>query len=81
MWTKSFWVATAERAIKTAANALLVILGGGVGLLDVPWGDALLGVLAMVIISGATSVASLGAGPVNSPSLVAETTPGRHEKN
>lgn len=79
MWTMNFWKATAERAAKTMAQALLVIYGGGVGLLDVQWGPALLGVLAMTLASVATSIVSAGVGPTGSPSLVADTTTGRHE--
>lgn len=80
MWTIDFWKATGERAAKTAAQALLVIVGGGVGLLDVAWGPALLGVLSMTLASVLTSVVSLGVGPTGSPSLISATTAGRHEK-
>lgn len=76
MWTVIFWKAAGERALKTAASALLVIFGGGVGLLDVDWQPALLGVLAMTVASLLTSVASTGVGDSGSPSLVDES--GRH---
>lgn len=80
MWTQSFWLATAERALKTTAQALLVILGGGVGLLDIDWGPALLGVLAMTLTSVLTSIVSAQVNVPNSPSLVAEEPYGRHAK-
>lgn len=40
--TRAFWEGTAERAIKTFAQALLgVLMGGASGLLDVDWVAAL----------------------------------------
>jgi len=76
MWTRTFWIAAGERAMKTAAQAMLVVLGGGVGLLGVDWGPALLGVLALTVSSVLTSMVSAGVGDSNSPSLVDEG--GRH---
>lgn len=59
---KSFWVAVADRAIRTFAQAAAAILtAGGVGLLDVDLaGAASAGALA-ALISVLTSVATPGA--------------------
>lgn len=65
-------MAAVERAGKTAAQGLLVIVGGGVGLLDVQWGPALLGVVALVATSLLTSIVSTGVGDSSSPALVTE---------
>ncbi|MEU1146362.1 holin [Streptomyces sp. NPDC005863] len=41
MWTAAFWKATAERAVRTFAQALAAVLvAGATSLLDVPWGAA-----------------------------------------
>lgn len=80
IWTVNFWKATLERVVKTIAQALVVILGGGVGLLDIDWGLALLGVLGMALMSLLTSIISAGIGPTGSPSLVADASTGRHAK-
>ncbi|MYV99020.1 holin [Streptomyces sp. SID3343] len=61
MWTRVFWRAAGERAIRTAAQAELALLGvGSVGLLDVDWvaaaslggGAALASVLTSITLSG-----------------------------
>ena len=57
--TREFWAGTAERAIKTFAQALLgVLTGGASGLLDVDWVAALsvagLATLGSVLTSVAT---------------------------
>lgn len=80
MWTRSFWLATAERALKTLAQGLLVIFGGGVSLEVVKWDSALLGVLALTVASVLTSIVSAGVNPSGSPSLVDEAPYGRHAK-
>ena len=57
-----FWKATAERAIKTAAQALLAVLGVGLtGLLDVDWTAAGSAAGLAAILSVLTSIASAGA--------------------
>ena len=59
MFTKSFLKGAAERAIKTAAQSLLGVLGvGGIGILDVDWQGALSVALAAALASVLTSVAS-----------------------
>lgn len=74
IWTGSFWKATAERATKTLAQAAAALLvGDGVGLLDVDWVDvgSIAGLAAVVSIL--TSVGSAAATD-GSPSLThAET--------
>lgn len=79
MWSnKQFWSATLERAIKTAAQALLVLLGAGTTLADIPWETALLGVLGMTLASVLTSIVSYNVGPTGSPSMVVDEKGGRH---
>ncbi|MEU8957837.1 holin [Streptomyces sp. NPDC048518] len=62
MWTTAFWKATAERAVRTFAQALAAVLvAGATSLLDVAWGAAfgtaglaaLLAVLTAIGVSGA----------------------------
>lgn len=69
MWTKAFWLATLERAVKSAAQGVVVFWAIGDGLLNLWTVDAkeTLGVAAgMAVLSLITSVASGkagGAGP------------------
>ena len=77
MFTKRFWISTAERAAKSGAQAALLVLGmsdSGIGnLFDldaelvIGWG------LGGALLSVLTSLASgaLPVGPENSPSVVA----------
>lgn len=74
--TREFWAGTAERAIKTFAQALLgVLTGGASGLLDVDWVAALsvagLAAVGSVLTSLATPDFTAGA-PV-------EDYAGKHE--
>lgn len=68
MWTKRFWKATAERAIKTAAQAL-VVLAGGDAVFDAfkfDWATAGGVALGAGVLSVCTSLASMaisGSGP------------------
>src|SRR5699024_9249136 len=73
MWTVEFWRATGERALKTLVQALIALLGGGVGILDIEWGTAWAGIASMVILSVLTSLASALSGDKDSPSLVRES--------
>lgn len=42
IWTIAFWKGAGERALKTFAQALAaLIVGNGIGLLDVQWGSVL----------------------------------------
>jgi hypothetical protein len=71
MWTKAFWKATFERAVKSAAQApLAAFLVGDVALnaFDIDWSEA--GGLALggAVLSVLTSLASTGSGGTG-PSL------------
>jgi|SoiMethySBSTD1v2_1073268.scaffolds.fasta_scaffold2491907_1 r1t holin len=71
MFTRQFWTLTAERAVKTFAQALAAVLAAsGVGLLSADWKVALSTAGMATVVSVLTSVASSGVGPANSPSLV-----------
>jgi hypothetical protein len=75
MRTAAFWVATAERSLKTFAQALLAIILGSqtFDLFNTSWGDNLKVALTATLISVLTSVVSAQVGPERgSPSLVAE---------
>lgn len=71
MWTRNFWKQAAERAVKTFAQAALVLLtGDGMGVLDVNWGDVgSVGALA-AIASVLTSIVTSTVGEPNDPSAV-----------
>lgn len=71
MWTDNFWKQTAERAVKTFAQAALALLtGDGMGVLDVNWGDVgSVGALA-AIASVLTSIVTSTVGEPNDPSVV-----------
>lgn len=73
MFTKKFWRQTLERAVKTFAQAIAALLvGDGVGVLDVQWGKVLsIGALA-AIASVVTSIVSLPLGEEDSPSAVTQ---------
>ncbi|MFF7200529.1 holin [Streptomyces sp. NPDC008141] len=63
MFTRAFWKATGERAVRTFAQGTLGAIGAdGLGVLDVDWGQAAsVGGLASVI-AVLTAVAFSGAG-------------------
>ena len=66
MFTLAFWRATAERAVKTFAQALAALLvADGTDLLTTNWGDRLSVAGMAAVVSVLTSVASsaTGAGP------------------
>ncbi|MER7280433.1 holin [Dactylosporangium sp. NPDC000244] len=71
MFSSTFWKAAAERAAKTFAQAALALLvGDGIGVLDIDWGKVgSVGLLAAVA-SLLTSLVSAPFGPVGSPSVV-----------
>ncbi|APY88161.1 holin [Streptomyces alfalfae] len=61
MNTGAFWKATAERAVRTAAQSSLALMAGdGIGILDVDWGEvasvgglaAVAAVLTAIVTSG-----------------------------
>ena len=75
--TRTFWTATAERAVKTLAQALLAALtvgqaagAVGVDVLSVDWATAASLAVGAALLSVLTSVASGPVGPADSPSLV-----------
>jgi hypothetical protein len=71
MWTASFWKQAAERAVKTFAQSILALItAGGMGVLDVDWGQVFsVGALA-TLASVLTSIVTAGVGEKNSPSAV-----------
>lgn len=74
MWTRKFWLDATERAVKTFAQALLVLLGAGmVNVLAVGWETDLGLAGGAALLSVLTSVASAQAstGRSDSASLVA----------
>ena len=81
LWTVEFWRASAERALKTFAQALVAVLGAGAtGLLDVDWAQAFSVAALAAVLSLLTSVAASGVGGTG-PSLGTEALPekaGRH---
>lgn len=70
IFTRKFWLDTIERSAKTwAQSAAALLVGNGVGLLDVDW----VSVLSVAGLAGVVSVlTSIGSGYVgdDSPSLV-----------
>jgi hypothetical protein len=71
VFTLIFWQATAERAVKSFAQALAAMLGtGGVGLLDVAWTTSLSVAGMTALLSVLTSLSSVKIGDVGMPSLV-----------
>jgi hypothetical protein len=71
IFTKPFWAAAAERAVKTFAQTLLAVLTAGhVGLLDVPWSAVLSAAGLAALLSVLTSVSTANIGPQGTPSMV-----------
>jgi hypothetical protein len=73
MWTSKFWKETAERAIKSFCQALIVMWTSDVAFdfLQVDWGKSLGVATGMAVLSVLTSVATSGIGPdKDSPSAV-----------
>lgn len=73
MWTRSWWQAAAERALKTVAQTLVALIGANaVDVTSLDW-PSLLGIAATAgIVSVLTSVASARVGN-EGPSLADET--------
>ncbi len=83
IWTRTFWKDAAERAISTAAQSAVAVLGvAGLGLLDVDWKDTasvagLAGLLAVLKALAATYVGDGSAslvGTSNGPIYVGAAT-------
>lgn len=73
MFTVFFWKSAAERAVKTAAQVTVTFLGADVlDAFSVDYQRVAGIALGAAAVSLLTSVASLGVGERNSPSLVSE---------
>ena len=69
-----FWIASAERSIKTFAQALVALIGtSAMSIVELDWAQ-MLGVSATAaVVSLLTSIASANFGPNYGPSLADET--------
>ena len=75
LWTRDFWEATGERAVRTFAQSLLATLSvAGVGVVDADWGQALSVAAMAAVLSVLTSVGASAVGPAG-PSLSVERLP------
>lgn len=75
MFDNKFWVAAAERAIKTFAQTLVALLGTEmVGIHTLDWGMMISTALTATVLSVLTSLASANFGKNPGPSLVDEST-------
>jgi hypothetical protein len=68
LWNKSFWKATAERAIKSAAQGLVLLIGGDVvfNAFEFDWevaGGVTLGAAVLSVLTSIGSAAVTGDGP------------------
>jgi hypothetical protein len=73
MWTVKFWKQATERALKTAAQSLLVMVGGdGAGLVTLNPKLALFALAGGLVASYLFSIVSLPLGEPDSPSVVQE---------
>lgn len=81
MWTRTFWLATAERALKSLAQCLIGLWLGDTAfdLIQVDWRHALGLAAGAAALSVLTSIVSGPLGATGTPSLVDET-PGRHRR-
>lgn len=74
MFDSRFWMATAERAVKTFAQALIALIGTDmVGITSLDWPQLLAASATATLLSVLTSVASANFGPNPGPSLADET--------
>ncbi|MEJ6013300.1 holin [Corynebacterium sp. H127] len=78
MRSKTFWLDTSERAIKTFAQALLVVFGAGVTIISVDWMDALAIAATASLVSVLSSIVSVNVGAPGTASLV--SPPPAHAK-
>lgn len=80
MWTRDFWRAAGERALKTFIQTLLPALAL-VSIAAPDWrflGGAVLVAVQAAVLSVLTSLASTLRGDPASPSLIRPADPGRH---
>ncbi|MFJ9173107.1 holin [Streptomyces sp. NPDC102360] len=76
MWSIGFWKATAERAIRTFAQALAAVLvAGATNLLDVDWPAALGTAGLAALLAVLTALGTAGIGP-HGPGVL--ETPAQH---
>jgi hypothetical protein len=74
MFDSRFWIAAAERAIKTFAQAMIALIGTDlIGITELAWGQLLAASATATLLSILTSVASANFGPNLGPSLADET--------
>lgn len=77
MWSRGFWIGTADRAIKAFATTLLLLLGGGqtgLNLLAVNWRAALATAGGAALLSVLTSLVSA---PIGEPGTTSALRGGR----
>jgi len=75
MLTVAFWRAAAERAIKTAAQTLVLLIGtGSIGITSLNWPELLSLTATAALLSVLTSIVS-GVSDGNPSATNAETTP------
>ena len=71
LWTRQFWVATAERVIRTFAQAMLSFLGADAfNIVEVTWGEALGISAGAAFIALLTSIVASGVNQKGAPSFV-----------
>ena len=74
MFDKRFWIAAAERAVKTFAQTLVALIGtGAVGIMDLDWAQMIGVSLTATLLSVLTSIGSANFGKNTGPSLADET--------
>ena len=57
MWTQHFWIALAERALKTfCQSAAALLVGDGLGLVDVDWWRILSVAGLAMVVSGLSTI-------------------------
>lgn len=76
MWSGKFWKQAAERCVKSAAQALLLLWAadGGLNVINVDFLDAAGWAAGAAVLSLLTSLVTSGVGEPNSPSAV-DVTP------
>lgn len=71
LYDLTFWRSTSERAVRTAAQALLALLGTGVaGIIDVNWAQALSVAGLATTLSVLMSIVGSGIADKGTPSFV-----------